>query len=236
MKVGIIAAGTGERLARGGILIPKPLVPIGGEPLIARAIRAAASVQASSVACIVNDLNPEVVRYLRSGTWPVPLQLIVRTTPNSMESLFSLAPLLEEGPFLLLTVDAVFGFGTLHRFLLRARGLEVGAGALALTGWMDDERPLWAKTDSQDRIVALGDRAKGCYVTAGFYYFTPEIFRKMEAARQASLQALRQFLSLLVDTGYPLYGFPVAKTFDVDHPEDIAQAERALRQLEGDSG
>ncbi len=236
MKAGIIAAGKGERLIRGGILTPKALVPIGGEPLIARAIRAAASVRVSSVACIVNDLNPEVARYLRSGTWPVPLDLVVRTTPNSMESLFSLAPFLDGGPFLLLTVDAIFGFGALDRFLLRARGLGLGAGALALTRWVEDEKPLWAQTDEEDRIVALGDDAKGCYVTAGFYYFTAEIFRRIDTAREASLRALREFLRLLIDTGYPLYGFPVPKTFDVDRAEDIQEAEKALREIERDSG
>ncbi len=236
MKAGIIAAGKGERLIRGGLMTPKPLVTVGGEPLIARAIRAAASVQVSSIACIVNDLYPEVIRYLQSRSWPVPLDLIVRTTPNSMESLFSLAPFLDGGPFLLLTVDAVFGFETLERFLLRARGLERGAGALALTRWIDDEKPLWARTDAGDRIVALGDAAKDRYVTAGFYYLTPEIFQRIEAARQGSLRALREFLTLLVDTDYPLYGFPVAKTFDVDHPDDVEKAERALSEMEENSG
>jgi NDP-sugar pyrophosphorylase family protein len=236
VKAGIIAAGHGERLIRGGVVTPKPLVPVGGEPLIARAIRAAASVKASSVACIVNDLCPEIAHYLRSRSWPLPLELIVRTTPNSMESLFSLAPLLDGGPFLLLTVDAVFGFKALERFILRSRGLPPGAGALALTGWIDDEKPLWARTDGGDRVLALGEAAKGRYVTAGFYYFTPEIFQRIEAARRLSLRALREFLALLVDTGYLLYGFPVAKTFDVDHPEDIEKAEKALREMEENSG
>ena len=236
MKAGIIAAGKGERLMRGGVITPKPLVSVGGEPLIARAIRAAASVHVSSIACIVNDLHPEVIRYLQSGSWPVRLDLIVRTTPNSMESLFSLASFLEGGPFLLLTVDAVFEFQTLERFLLRARGLESGAGALALTRWVDDEKPLWVSTDAGERVLALGDAAKGRYITAGFYYLTPEVFQRIEAARRDSLGALREFLSLLIDTGYPLYGFPVEKTFDVDHPDDVEKAERALREMEGGSG
>jgi NDP-sugar pyrophosphorylase family protein len=110
MKAGIIAAGTGERMTQRGIFIPKPMIPVGGEPLIARVIRAATSVGVVSIACIINDLTPELDRYLRTNRWPVPLEIIKKTTPSSMESLFTLAPLLAEEPFLLFTVDAVFHF------------------------------------------------------------------------------------------------------------------------------
>jgi len=84
MKVGIIAAGKGERLTRGGITTPKPLLPVAGRPLIARIIDASAKLKAESVACIVNDLNPTVAGYLRSTPWPLPVELVVKTTPSSM--------------------------------------------------------------------------------------------------------------------------------------------------------
>jgi len=232
MKAGIIAAGKGERLARGGISIPKPLVSIGGEPLIARAIRAAANVKATSIACIVNGLNPGVANYLRSGSWPVPLELVVKTTPSSMESLFSLAPFLSNGPFLLFTVDAVFGFKALENFLSKARALKEAQGVLALTRFVDDIKPLWARTDSRNKVISLGDRAQPSrYVTAGFYYFSPDIFTMIGSARAKRLNALRQFLGLLLKNGYSLYGVPAAKTVDVDYPEDIEKAEACLREI-----
>jgi NDP-sugar pyrophosphorylase family protein len=230
MKAGIIAAGKGERILRSGISTPKPLIPIGGEPLIARVIRAAIHVKASSITCIVNDLNPAVADYLRLRTWPVPLELITKTTENSMESLFSLAPFLRDTPFLLLTVDAVFQFKTLKRFLEKARGLRDAQGALAVTRFIDDEKPLWVRMDAHKKIVALGDDARPSpYVTAGFYYFEPDIFTMIDAARARMIKALRQFLGFLTERGFSLYGIPVAKTLDVDYPEDIEKAERFLR-------
>lgn len=233
MKAGIIAAGTGERLAAKGIPTPKPLIRIGGEPLIARVIRAAASVRVTSIACIINDLNPEVDSYLRSGAWPVPLDIIKKTTPSSMESLFSLAPLLADEPFLLLTVDAVFPFTSLKRFLARASALTDAQGVLALTRFVDDEKPLWVKTDQDHRITAIGDAARPSpYVTAGFYYFEPSIFHLIESARAQGLSALRQFLGLVLDSGYRLYGIPVSKSIDVDHPEDIETAEQFVKTSE----
>lgn len=231
MKAGIIAAGQGDRLRQGGILVPKPLVTIGGEPLIARAIRAATHVGVTSIACIVNDLNPAVADYLRSTSWSVPLELIVKTTPSSMESLFSLAPLLSDEPFLLFTVDAVFEFNVLRRFLTKARRRS-GDGALAVTRFVDDEKPLWARLDKDQKIVALGEEARpGRYVTAGFYYFKPEIFSMIDAARIKGFNALRQFLDLLLKNNYSLYGVPVSMTVDVDTPEDIEKAHKYLEEV-----
>ena len=234
MKAGIIAAGRGERLAKGSFSVPKPLIPVGGEPLISRVIRGAASVKVTSVACIVNDLNPAVAAYLRSRSWPVPLEVITKTTANSMESLFCLAPLLSEEPFLLFTVDAVFGFGILENFLSEALVLNQAQGVLALTEFIDDENPLWVRTDRRHRIIAMGDEARPSrYATAGFYYFRPDIFAMIDAARTHSLKALREFLAFLVGTGHSYYGLPVKKTMDVDNPEDIQKAEAYLKEIEG---
>jgi NDP-sugar pyrophosphorylase family protein len=232
MKAGIIAAGLGERMVRGGITTPKPLIPILGQPLISRIILTAARLGASSIACILNAEDVAVTEYLKEGSWPLPLDIMVKTTPNSMESLFALAPLLSDEPFILFTVDVVAGYETMRDFLHRARRPGNGCGALALTGFIDDEKPLWVSITETGRIRAMGEGAKGSpHITAGFYYFSPEIFEMVATAREKGLNALRRFLGLLIDSGYPLYGIPVSKTLDVDFPEDIAKAEAFLREM-----
>ncbi len=233
MKAAIIAAGHGERLQQGGVFTPKPLIPIGNETLIGRVIRAAGHVKATSVGCVVNGLKPEVADYLRSSSWPIPVELVVKTTSGSMESLFALAPLLWDEPFLLFTVDTVFEFRALERFLAEARETQ-GHGALAVTSFVDDEKPLWAKLDNDRKITALGENAQPSpYVTAGFYYFSPDIFSMTDAARARRMSALRQFLGLLLEGGFVLSGIPVQKTVDVDHAEDIEKARRYLEEIGG---
>ncbi|MBP8644920.1 MAG: NTP transferase domain-containing protein [Syntrophobacteraceae bacterium] len=234
MRMGILAAGTGERLARGGVSIPKPLLPIGGKPLIARIIESAARIGLSSVACIVNDLTPATAGYLRSRPWPVPVDVLVKTTPSSMESLFALRPFLEKGPFLLSTVDVVFGLDTLASFYRRVPELTDASGILALTRFIDDEKPLHAAVDGKGRVTTLGeDASRSEFITAGFYAFRPEIFSLIEEARARRLTAFRQFLGLLVESGYRVYGVPVSKTVDVDYPEDIRKAEAFLEEIGG---
>lgn len=233
MKAAIIAAGTGERLVAGGVHTPKPLLPVGGRPLIARIVDAAAGLGLSSVACIVNDLKPAVAEYMKAAAWPIPVELIVKTTPNSMESLFALEPLLRDEPFLLFTVDVVVGFSALQRFLAAATNLPDAAGTLALTDYIDDQKPLWVEVDRYFRITGIGEAAVGSrYVTAGFYYFRPDIFALAAEARARKLSALRRFLSLLAAEGYLLYGLPTAKSIDVDYPEDIDKAEAYLREID----
>ena len=86
--------------------------------------------------------------------------------------------------------------------------------------------------NSSGRIMALGDAALGSrFITAGFYYFTPDIFAEIAAARRKKLSALRQFLGHLIDEGYPIHGVPVPKTIDVDYPEDIEKAEAYLQEI-----
>jgi NDP-sugar pyrophosphorylase family protein len=233
MKAAIIAAGKGERLAQGGVALAKPLVKVCNEPLISRVIRAAHSVDVTSIACIINELSPELDGYLRSSSWPVPLRVVRKTTGNSMESLFTLAPMLADEPFLLFTVDSVFTFTTLKKFLARARMYPDVAGALALTRFIDDEKPLWAMIDKAHRIRAIGEGARTSpYVTAGFYYLDPAVFDLAGQAKKQGLSALRQFLGLLLESGYALCGIPVSKTIDVDYPEDIQKAEVYLRRAE----
>jgi NDP-sugar pyrophosphorylase family protein len=233
MKAAIISAGVGERLALGGIDTPKPLLQVGGRPMIARIIETAARLGMSSVACIVNDVQPAVAEFLQSTSWPLPLELKIKTTPSSMESLFCLEPFLRQEPFLLFTVDAVFAFSALREFLSKAADLNHGSGVLALTDYIDDEKPLWVRLDKQGKIIAMGHEARGSrYVTAGFYYFNPRIFELIDTARSQKLTALRQFLGLLVSRGYGLYGLPGPKAVDVDYPEDIQKAEEFLKEIE----
>lgn len=228
-RAAIIAAGLGERLQQGGIAQPKPLVPVGGRALIDHVLGGVAAAGIDEVACIVNEIQHGVEEHCRR-VWPgLRLEFVRRTTPSSMESLFALAPLLGREPFLLLTVDSIVAPSALSGFLDAAAGIPDAAGALALTRFVEDEKPLWAKPDPDGRLIALGPEASDSgHVTAGFYCFDPVIFAEIDTARERRFTAFRHFLGHLLDQGYPLYGVPVAKTVDVDRPEDISIAEAFL--------
>src|SRR5574337_653886 len=106
MKAGLIAAGLGERLRAHGITPPKPLVQVAGRPLIDYVLAAVAAAGLQQIACIVNEESRGIEEHCRNQ-WPqLAFEFIRRTTPSSMESLFTLRPLLAGERFVLLTVDA----------------------------------------------------------------------------------------------------------------------------------
>ena len=146
----IIAAGTGSRLrsAIGGV--PKPLVRLAGETLLQRQLRLLAAAGAHPLNVIVNSETAELIEtdelYLPSG-----LAMIVRDTPNSMESLLALGERIPPGWFLLMTVDAIIGEERAPAFRevrasenRRDRGDAV-AGVLGVVAWRGDKHPLFAE-------------------------------------------------------------------------------------------
>lgn len=229
MKAGIIAAGLGERLRDAGFTQPKPLVPVAGRPLIDYALSAINDAGVTEVACIVNEQSHGIEAHCRHA-WPdVRFEFIRRTTPSSMESLFTLSPLLGAEPFVVLTVDAVFAPAALREFVAAAVR-RAADGVLAVNSFVDDEKPLWVALGSGGEITAMGPPASNSgWVTAGFYVFDPRIFREISTARAQRFTALREFLGHLLASGYRLYGEPVPKTVDVDRPGDIAVAEAFVR-------
>jgi NDP-sugar pyrophosphorylase family protein len=230
MKAGIIAAGLGERLRDAGFTQPKPLVTVAGKPLIDYVLTAVSDAGVTEVACIVNEQSQGIEEHCRRA-WPgLQFEFVRRTTPSSMESLFTLAPLLREGRFVLLTVDAVFAPAALREFLVAAAARREPHGVLAVNSFVDDEKPLWVTLgrDGEIRLMGPSARVSGL-VTAGFYVFDPAIFREIPNARAQQFTALREFLGHLLASGYRLYGERVPKTVDVDRPADIAVAEAFIR-------
>jgi NDP-sugar pyrophosphorylase family protein len=224
MKAGIIAAGLGERLVAAGFTQPKPLVPVAGRALIDYALSAVEATGLREVACIVNEQSRGIEAHCRSAFPRLRFDFVRRTTPSSMESLFTLAPFLRDGRFVLLTVDAVFAPAVLRDFLARAERRSADV-VLAVSDFVDDEKPLWVRLGDDGRVEALGPSAQdGGLITAGFYVFEPVIFSEMAVARTRRFTALRQFLGHLLASGYRVDGERVPKTVDVDRPEDIAAA------------
>ncbi len=230
MKLAIIGAGEGLRLRDEGILVPKPLVKINGVPLIERIIRIAAKNGLTSVELIINEAFGEVKEFLEHQDFGVPVLCELMSTPSSMHTLFALASRVEDSPFCLTTVDSVFREEDFRKFIEFVRLSQEADGVLAITDYIDDEKPLCVRMDQNSKILEFMDSAeRSHWATGGIYYFTPKIFRETELALQRKIERLRNFLRLLIEQGYVLKGFPFSKIIDVDHRSDIMAAEQFLK-------
>jgi NDP-sugar pyrophosphorylase family protein len=231
MVFAVIAAGDGSRLKAEGISVSKPLVNLQGVPMIERLLELAIVNGASRFCCIINEQASDLKAYFREKVLPIPCQVIVRSTPSSMHSLFALAPLLKESPFCVTTADAVFRADEFQSFVAHARARKDTDGILAVTEYIDDERPLCVEMDSESRILAFHDSKAGLqWATGGVYYFAPSIFNVMDQALEDGVSRLRNFLRHLLVSGYRLHGYPFSKIIDVDHIRDVEAAERFLQE------
>lgn len=156
MKYALIAAGQGSRLVSDGIQVPKPLVKVGGEPLLGRLLHIFLNNNADSVCIIINEEMTEVRDFLEQQHLPVPLHVVVKSTPDSFHSFYELMPYLKgEGKFCLTTVDPIFREPEFSDYIRAFRESDKEDALMAVTDFIDDERPLYVKTHP-DNLKIVG--------------------------------------------------------------------------------
>lgn len=230
MNYAIIAAGEGSRLAQEGVAKPKPLVELQGEPMIGRLINIMLRCNAQSISIIVNEHMTEVREYLESLNLPVPLNLVVKTTPSSMHSFWHLSRVIPDGKFCLTTVDTIFREQDFKGYIDSFEADETHDGMWAVTPFVDDEKPLWVDVDEMMNITAFRDkRWEGAkYVSGGVYAMTNQAFDVLDQCIEQGISRMRNFQRALVEAGYQLQAYSIDKIVDVDHAGDIITAESFL--------
>ena len=251
MDFAIIAAGEGSRLVQEGVTTPKPLIHIQGSPLIERLIHVFLRNGASSVSVIVNEEMTEVQVFLKNLRLPVPFHLHIRSTPSSMHSFYELSRYLRNDRFCLTTVDPIFREEEFSGYIQAFKNADRIDGLMAVTDFVDDENPLYVKTDGEWRILEFcpsqpprrGDsrfKVQGSgfsgynpdngytYVSGGIYCLRRSAMGVLENAISEGISRMRNYQRRLVSEGLFLKAYPFSKIIDVDHAADIAKAEAFL--------
>lgn len=230
MNYAIIAAGEGSRLAQEGVAKPKPLVDICGEPMIGRLINLFCRCNAESISIIVNEQMTEVREYIENLSLDIPLNLVVKTTPSSMHSFFELSRVIPKGRFCLTTVDTIFREQDFCPYIEAMETDERYDGMMAVTDYIDDEKPLYVQTDDDLNITAFRDeRYDGAkYISGGIYALNEKAIDVLADCMERGVARMRNFQRALVDAGLRLKAYPMGKILDVDHAGDIEKAENFI--------
>ncbi|MBS7351711.1 MAG: NTP transferase domain-containing protein [Muribaculaceae bacterium] len=232
MNYAIIAAGEGSRLAQEGVAKPKPLVDICGEPMIGRLINLFRRCNAESISIIVNEQMTEVREYLEGLSLDVPFNLVVKSTPSSMHSFFELSSRIPKGRFCLTTVDTIFREEDFRPYIEAMEASDCD-GMMAVTDFIDDEKPLYVETDPDLNITAFRDeRYDGArYISGGIYALNDKAIRVLEECIERGVARMRNFQRALVEAGLHLKAYPMGKILDVDHAGDISKAEAFIKSV-----
>ncbi len=226
---GILAAGEGSRLRESGWMMAKPLVPVGGVPLIEHVVENFLAAGIGNLSIIFNAREEDCARFVRSRFPGAGIRILVKTTASSFESYREIVKMLPPGPALVSTVDAWCPRADFTEFARRAAEAPEEETVLAVTPFVADEKPLRVLLDAGGLVTEIGGDS-GNAVTAGMYLF-PERVRNL--ATPASLGRLREYLAWLVERGETVRGISIEEVVDVDRASDIALAESlASRRLD----
>ncbi len=125
MKAMILAAGRGERLRPMTDTLPKPLIEVGGQPLIVRHVQRLAEAGVRQLVINVSHLGDKIVSALGDGSkWNVAIAWSREAAPlETAGGIATALDLLGDSPFLLVNADVYcdYPFGTLAALDLASR-------------------------------------------------------------------------------------------------------------------
>jgi 1L-myo-inositol 1-phosphate cytidylyltransferase len=228
----ILAAGVGARLGSAEAGIPKPLLTVGGAPLIAHALRHAAASGCSDAIVVIGFEGARVQAAVERIDSPLRVRFVTTTdafAPNG-HSLLAAEPLAAPS-FFLQMVDHMFAQPVLSK--------------LACVPWRDseagrvlvDRAPVGLDLEDATRVRVTGDRVIAIgkavdpwdAIDAGCFALTHAVFPALRAVADGSARTVSSAMRRLVDAGV-LFAVDVdgVRWVDVDTPRDRADAERLL--------
>ncbi|KAA6347904.1 hypothetical protein EZS27_004638 [termite gut metagenome] len=231
MNYAVIAAGQGSRLVSEGIGVSKPLIRLNGENMIERLFRIFLANDAESVSVITNEEMTDVHQFLKQIKLPVPLNVVIKTTPDSLHSFYELSSFLQGGKFCLTTVDTIFLEKEFASYIRVFKEDKENDALMPVTDYIDDEKPLYVKTDSKLRITGFLDEATPDirYVSGGIYGLNGQALSLFRQAMREGLSRMRNFQRLMIASGLRVKAYPFSKIIDVDHETDIKKAEDFIK-------
>jgi hypothetical protein len=160
---------------------------------------------------LLNTRGGEVRRYLEQAFPGLGWRFLEWDSPSSWLSFQRVATELsgQAERFAISTVDALMRPEDVAEFVRRAESADAD-GTLAVTGFVEDEKPLWVDLAAD-----------------GLYALSRETARGLDKRRH---EKLRDFWTELVREGARVSSVTFEKTVDVDRPEDVRSAETFVRE------
>lgn len=230
----ILAAGRGVRLVPDGLGPPKPLVELGGRPILSHVLARLEAAGLTHATVVLGHRAEEIENYFRQAA-PARIEVcwLAGANPDRSNgmSVLHARPSLRQ-PFLLLMADHLVEAAVLRRLA----GVALGADACVLgvdrklERVFDREEATKVKLDGE-RVLAIGkELAEYDAIDTGVFACTPALFGALEAGIRNNDCSLSDGIRELARRGVMrALDIGDAEWIDVDTPEALRQAEALLR-------
>lgn len=231
----ILMAGTGSRLRAMGNSLPKPLIPIAGRPVFSYTIESLKKA-GIEIVHVVTGSNSDVLLAGLKPLVPAGLKLHAIHNPDWQKQ-NGISLLVAENhvrsPFLLTMGDHLFEPSIVDLAIQTAdlKKLNVAVDR-KMNAIFDLADAMKIKTQG-DRVVAIGKNLTDYdAIDTGLFVCSPEIFGYLEQAERDGDCSLADGVRAMAADG-KVRAIDIGDAWwqDVDTPEMLAQAERALRNL-----
>lgn len=223
----IMAGGFGTRLRPLTDDTPKPMLQIGGRPLLERTIEGLQQAGVHRINVTTHFMPEKITSHFGSGSkFGVELNYVSEDEPLGTAGALGLLGDIEE-PLLVINGDILTNvdFRSLVRYHQAQKAmLTVGVRHYEL------KVPYGVVEAKNGRVLGLREKPSyAFFVNAGVYLLDPSVRRHIPRARRFDMTDL---IELLLGQGEPVASFPILEYWiDIGQHEDFDRAQREVSQL-----
>lgn len=231
----VLAAGEGSRLRPLTDRVPKPLLPIDGEPVLGRVLRQLRHVGVVEATVVVGHLGGAVRAFVDANAGGLSVRFVEqpqrRGTAHALQ--LATAGAVPDGPCLVCAADTAWVDEDVAR-LVAAHRRERPLATMALLRWPLNHLPHHSRVvlDADglvervlDRIgPAGGDDGATALSGSPLYVFEPELWRRVaavEPAEPGGVVELWRALQGAIDEGERVLGHELRAARDLTRPDDL---------------
>lgn len=229
----ILAAGRGTRLGTLTAETPKPLLEVGGRPLLLATIEALAAAGISNVIIVIGHLGDRIVQALDPAPTPGLRHAFVRQErlEGTARALALARPLLAPGPFLVTWGDILIAPSNYRRLLAAAPAAD---GALLVNAVDDPAAGAAVYVDDALSITRIVEKPPPGTSTTPWNNAGPAVLgdwiwpaiEALEPSPRGEFE-LPRAVAAAIESGIRLVAIPVeGPWFDIGTPESLAAARR----------
>lgn len=223
----IMAGGFGKRLGERTRTKPKPLLPVGGKPIIEHVVSALEDAGVTELHVSVHYLADQIKDFFAVRSNRSTIRFIEEETPLGTAGALSAVPKTNRGPVLVINGDLITNvdYSALHEFYVR-HNLD----ATICVARHDVQVPYGVvRYDEDGEFAGIDEKPQiSNFVSAGIYYLGPEFLSLVRPNEHLDMPDL---LMMGRKIGLRIGLFPIHEYWaDVGRPEDLAAAEEVANE------